>query len=53
MKNLFKKITVITLLTLSLSRLCYLVVQANQLRKGVYIGMQWNGPFPNYTDSLW
>ena len=37
----------------SLSRLCYLVIQANTLGKGVYIGVTWNGPFPNYTDGLW
>lgn len=37
----------------SLSRLCYLILQANKLKKGIYIGVQWNGKFPNHTDGLW
>lgn len=33
--------------------LCYLVIQAGALQKGIYIGVDWNGPFPVYTQGLW
>ncbi|XBX04681.1 hypothetical protein QMP26_30135 [Enterocloster clostridioformis] len=33
--------------------LCYLVLQAGALGKGIYIGLDWNGPFPSYTQGLW
>lgn len=37
----------------SMTNLCYLVIQATYLNEGVYVGIQWNGPFPNYTEGLW
>jgi hypothetical protein len=37
----------------SMANLCYLIVQAEYNGEGVYIGIDWNGPFPNYTQGLW
>lgn len=37
----------------SITNLCYLILQSAYTGKGVYIGIDWNGPFPNYTQGLW
>lgn len=33
--------------------LCYLVLQAISANKGIYIGVEWNGIIPSYTQGLW
>ncbi len=33
--------------------LCYLVLQAAVNQQGIYIGLDWNGIFPNYTQGTW
>lgn len=33
--------------------LCYLVLQATVNQQGIYIGLDWNGIFPNYTQGTW
>lgn len=33
--------------------LCYLVIQAGLNQQGIYIGIDWNGIFPNYTQGTW
>lgn len=33
--------------------LCYLVLQAISANKGIYIGVEWNGIVPSYTQGLW
>lgn len=33
--------------------LMYLVLQAGINRQGIYIGLDWNGAFPNYTQGTW
>lgn len=33
--------------------LCYLVIQAGIKHQGIYIGLDWNGVFPNYTQGTW
>ncbi|WP_234124660.1 hypothetical protein [Clostridium hydrogenum] len=35
----------------ALARLCYLIIQAEVNDQGIYIGINWNGGFPNYTDG--
>ncbi len=37
----------------SLVNLCYLVIQSTYYNEGVFIGIQWNGAFPNYTQGVW
>lgn len=37
----------------TLVNLCYLITQAVVLKKGIYIGITWNGAFPNYTQGTW
>lgn len=37
----------------SLLNLTYLVIQAGTQGKGIYIGVTWNGVFPNYTQGTW
>jgi hypothetical protein len=37
----------------TLTNLCYLIIQAVTLNQGVYIGINWNGPFPNYSQGTW
>lgn len=37
----------------ALSRLCYLIIQAEANDQGIYIGISWNGGFPNYTDGTY
>ncbi|TQR19710.1 hypothetical protein [Psychrobacillus vulpis] len=39
--------------TATLVNLCYLITQAVVLKKGVYIGITWNGAFPNYAQGTW
>lgn len=31
----------------------YLVLRAVALKKGVYVGLEWDGPFPTYVDGTW
>jgi len=38
---------------LTLSNICYTVIQALQTRKGVYIGISWNGWWPNIIFGIW
>lgn len=33
--------------------LCYLVLQAISANKGIYIGVEWSGIIPSYTQGLW
>lgn len=33
--------------------LCYLVIQSQIRGQGIYIGIEWNGIFPNYTQGYW
>lgn len=33
--------------------LMYLVIRAVALKKGIYIGLDWDGPFPVYTQGTW
>ena len=33
--------------------LCVLVSRAILQNKGIYIGIEWNGPIPHYTQGLW
>lgn len=33
--------------------LCYLILQAAVNQQGIYIGLDWNGIFPNYTQGTW
>lgn len=35
------------------SSIIYMVFQAVALKKGLYIGVDWNGPFPNPALGLW
>lgn len=37
----------------SITNLCYLIIQSAYYGKGIYIGIDWNGPFPNYTQGMW
>lgn len=37
----------------SLINLAYLIVQAEYRHQGIYIGIAWNGPFPNITQGTW
>ncbi|MCA1031172.1 hypothetical protein LCL95_09070 [Bacillus timonensis] len=39
--------------TATLVNLCYLILQAEIRKQGIYIGVNWNGPFPNYTQGTW
>jgi len=32
---------------------CYLVIRAVSMKKGVYIGLDWDGPFPVIADGTW
>lgn len=38
--------------TATLVNICYLVLQAEVKKKGIYIGVTWNGLFPDYTQGL-
>ncbi|GEM_PF-2954214 len=38
----------------TLTNLCYLIIQAKVNKKnGIYIGLNWDGWFPNYTQGTW
>ena len=38
----------------TLTNLCYLIIQAKvNKRNGVYIGLNWDGIFPNYSQGTW
>ncbi|WP_155973131.1 hypothetical protein [Paenibacillus sp. Leaf72] len=38
----------------TLTNLCYLIIQAKVNKKnGVYIGLNWDGFFPNYSQGTW
>lgn len=39
--------------TATLVNLCYLITQAVVQKKGIYIGISWNGAFPNYAQGTW
>lgn len=39
--------------TTTLINLSYLILQAEIRKQGIYIGINWNGPFPNYTQGTW
>ncbi|QSZ27663.1 hypothetical protein ACETAC_01805 [Aceticella autotrophica] len=37
----------------SMANLCYLAIQAMHYHEGIYIGIEWNGVFPNYVQGFW
>lgn len=47
-------VTILSIIGLAgLAGFCYLVLQAAVMQQGVYIGIEWNGPFPNIVQGTW